>query len=131
LLKEEATEQTELAPDDNYDRPINREKMTNDTNIGCASSPGWPYSSGSSLIDPDTARSIRAWALTVMSEAELHAHSQRQILHRYIVEHVHQTIAKICPEIDNPEIQAATVKDLSELFGRPESTIKEILGIDQ
>jgi hypothetical protein len=31
---------------------------------------GWPYTERSCLIAPDTARSIRAWALKEMTEAQ-------------------------------------------------------------
>jgi hypothetical protein len=39
---------------------------------------GWPYTERSCLIDPDAARSIRAWALKEMTEAQLNSYSQRQ-----------------------------------------------------
>jgi hypothetical protein len=38
----------------------------NDTDTGHI---GWPYTERSCLIDPDTARSIRAWALRKMTVA--------------------------------------------------------------
>jgi hypothetical protein len=79
--------------------------MTNTLDAGL-----WPYTSGSSLIDPDLAKRIRSWALTKMSAAELHAHSQRQILHRYITEHVRPTIARIAPQTADPALQAKAAK---------------------
>jgi len=44
----------------------------------------WPYCEGSGLIDRDLARSIREWALTEMTEAELNSYSQRQLMQMYI-----------------------------------------------
>jgi hypothetical protein len=57
------------------------------------------------MIDRDMAQAIRSWALTVMTEAELHAHSQRQILHRYITEHLRPTLAKVAPQLNDPKVQ--------------------------
>jgi hypothetical protein len=87
----------------------------------------WPYTAGSCLIDRETARSIRRWALTVMTEAELNAHSQRQILRRYINEYVRPTLVKVAPRVNDPEVQAATIKGLSEIFGYTEATIQQVL----
>jgi hypothetical protein len=47
----------------------------------------WPYCAGSDLIGRELAANIRTWALTRMSQAELHSHSQRQLLRMYISQH--------------------------------------------
>src|SRR5215470_2153056 len=47
----------------------------------------WPYSAGSGILDRKLAANIRAWALTHMSEVELHSYSQRQLLSMYL-EHI-------------------------------------------
>jgi hypothetical protein len=64
----------------------------------------WPYCSRSGLIPFDLAQSIRTWALAetagrpaIMTEAELNAHSQRQLLSRYLNEHLRPTITKVAP----------------------------------
>ena len=62
----------------------------NDRNIvtiAAATSPAWPYSACSGILDRKLAESIRAWALSRMSQAELHSYSQRQLLSMYL-EHI-------------------------------------------
>jgi hypothetical protein len=59
---------------------------------------GWPYTAGSCLIDPDTARSIRDWALQDMTEAELHSLSQRQLLGMYL-DHLRECLVKVTPKV--------------------------------
>jgi hypothetical protein len=53
----------------------------NDTDTGHI---GWPYTERSCLIAPDTARSIRAWALNEMTEAQLNSYSQRQLMEMHL-----------------------------------------------
>jgi hypothetical protein len=61
--------------------------------IGAAStSSGWPYSACSGILDRKLAANIRAWALTHMSQAELHSYSQRQLLSMYLEQHIWPTL---------------------------------------
>jgi hypothetical protein len=55
----------------------------------------WPFCEGSGLISRDLARSIRAWALTEMTEAELNSYSQRQLMQMYIHRGIVPTIEKV------------------------------------
>ena len=57
----------------------------------------WPYSAGSGIIDRKLAANIRAWALTHMSEAELHSYSQRQLLSMYLEQHIRPTLETVAP----------------------------------
>jgi hypothetical protein len=57
----------------------------------------WPYSAGSGIIDRKLAANIRAWALTHMSEAELHSYSQRQLLSMYLEQHIRPTLERVAP----------------------------------
>jgi hypothetical protein len=60
----------------------------------------WPYSERSGLIERGLARSIRAWALSRMSETELNSYSQRQLVHMYLHQHIGPTLKKVAPWID-------------------------------
>ena len=82
----------------------------------------WPYCAGSGLIDRDLARSIRAWALTEMTEAELNSYSQRQLMQMYIQRGIVPTIEKVLKRQRSPEDSASAAKavlDGGELFGFP------------
>jgi hypothetical protein len=57
----------------------------------------WPYSACSGILDRKLAANIRAWALTHMSQAELHSYSQRQLLSMYLEEHILPSIQKVAP----------------------------------
>ena len=65
----------------------------------------WPYCARSGLIERELARAIRAWALAAgpngspprMTEAELNSHSQRQLVHMYLHEHILPTMQRSCP----------------------------------
>jgi hypothetical protein len=92
--------------------------MTNTTTIG------WPYTAGSCLIDPDTARSIRAWALQEMTEAELHSLSQRQLMQMHLRK-LEARLAKAWPDRADPETkQWAAERAAAMLNGKP---VKDIL----
>jgi hypothetical protein len=85
---------------------------------------GWPYTAGSSLIDPDTARSIRAWALQEMTVAELHSYSQRQLLEMHL-RRLEARLAKAWPDRADPETkQWAAERAAQMLDGKP---VKDIL----
>src|SRR5262245_53880389 len=64
-----------------------------------------PYNPATNIIDPGLARQIRQWALTDgrMSEAELHALSQRQALRAYIDGHIVPTLDKVLGRQRSPE----------------------------
>jgi hypothetical protein len=51
-------------------------------------SSGWPYSACSGILDREFAANIRVWALTHMSQAQLHSYSQRQLLSMYLEQHM-------------------------------------------
>jgi hypothetical protein len=57
----------------------------------------WPYSACSGILDRKLAANIRAWALTHMSEAELHSYSQRQLLSMYLEQHIRPTLERVAP----------------------------------
>ena len=57
----------------------------------------WPYSAGSGILDRKLAANIRAWALTHMSEVELHSYSQRQLLSMYLEQHIRPTLERVAP----------------------------------
>jgi hypothetical protein len=57
----------------------------------------WPYSACSGILDRKLAANIRAWALTHMSQAELHSYSQRQLLSMYFEQHILPSIQKVAP----------------------------------
>jgi hypothetical protein len=71
--------------------------------------PLWPYSSRSSLVAPEIAKSIRAWALNGgadgspprMTEKELNSYSQRQLVDMYLNQHLIPTLRKVAPWIDH------------------------------
>jgi hypothetical protein len=72
----------------------------NDRNAAAApaSTPGaWPYSACSGILDRKLAANIRAWALTHMSEAELHSYSQGQLLSMYLEQHIRPTLERVAP----------------------------------
>jgi hypothetical protein len=63
----------------------------NDPNASDAAAPtssAWPYSACSGILDRELAANIRVWALTHMSQAELHSYSQRQLLSMYLEQHM-------------------------------------------
>jgi hypothetical protein len=65
---------------------------------GAAStSSGWPYSACSGILDRELAANIRVWALTHMSQAELHSYSQRQLLGMYLEQHIRPTLERVAP----------------------------------
>jgi hypothetical protein len=74
----------------------------NDTDSGHI---GWPYTERSCLIAPDTARSIRAWALKEMTEAQLNAPSQRQLMEMHL-KRARDILAKVRPQMNDPEVKA-------------------------
>ena len=57
----------------------------------------WPYCARSGILDRELARNIRAWALTRMSEAELHSYSQGQLLNMYLEQHIRPTLERVAP----------------------------------
>jgi hypothetical protein len=57
----------------------------------------WPYSGCSGILDRKLAANIRAWALTHMSEAELHSYSQGQLLSMYLEQHIRPTPERVAP----------------------------------
>jgi hypothetical protein len=62
-----------------------------------STSSGWPYSACSGILDRELAANIRAWALTHMSQAELHSYSQRQLLSMYLEQHIRPTLERVAP----------------------------------
>lgn len=82
----------------------------------------WPYCECSGLIDRDLARSIRAWALTEMTDAELNSYSQRQLMQMYIQRGIVPTIEKVLKRQRTPEENSTAAKaalDSGGLFGLP------------
>jgi len=80
----------------------------------------WPYCECSGLIDRELARSIRAWALIEMTEAELNSYSQRQLMQMYIQRGIVPTIEKVLNRQCSPEEGAAATKavlDTGALLG--------------
>jgi hypothetical protein len=70
----------------------------------------WPFNRNTDIIDRDLARSIRAWALTCMTEAELRSYSQRQLLMMH-VDHCGSLLEKVLgPSTQSPE-DAEGLKD--------------------
>jgi hypothetical protein len=97
--------------------------MTNTTAIGNANCIGWPYTAGSCLIDPGTAKSIRAWALTEMTVAELHSYSQRQLMQMHLRK-LEARLAKAWPDRADPETkQWAAERAAAMLNGKPVADI--------
>ena len=70
---------------------------TNDRNTAAATPSSWPYSACSGILDRKLAANIRAWALTRMSQAELHGCSQRQLLSMYLEQHIRPTLERVAP----------------------------------
>jgi hypothetical protein len=64
---------------------------------GAATSSAWPYSACSGILDRKLAANIRAWALTRMSQAELHSYSQRRLLSMYLEQHIRPTLERVAP----------------------------------
>jgi hypothetical protein len=92
----------------------------NDRNIvtTAASTPGaWPYSACSGILDRKLAANIRAWALTHMSEAELHSYSQGQLLSMYLEQHIRPTHERVAPWMrmggEGPEGRSPVTEDRS------------------
>ncbi len=82
----------------------------------------WPYCECSGLIDRDLARSIREWALTEMTEAELHSYSQRRLLRIYIQRGIVPTIERVLKRQRTPEESSTAAKavlDSGEPYGLP------------
>ena len=69
----------------------------NDNSAAASTSSGWPYSACSGILDRELAANIRAWALTHMSQAELHSYSQRQLLSMYLEQHIRPTLERVAP----------------------------------
>jgi len=57
----------------------------------------WPYSARSGILDRELAANIRAWALTHMSQTELHSYSQRQLLGMYLEQHIRPMLERVAP----------------------------------
>jgi hypothetical protein len=68
-----------------------------DSNAAASTSSAWPYSACSGILDRALAANIRAWALTHMSQAELHSYSQRQLLSMYLEQHIRPTLERVAP----------------------------------
>jgi hypothetical protein len=84
---------------------------------------GWPYTERSCLIDPDTARSIRAWALQEMTAAELDSLSQRQLMQMHLRK-LEGRLAKAWPDRADPETkQWAAERAAQMLDGKPVEAI--------
>ena len=93
------------------------------THVTTNNSIGWPYTAGSSLIDPDTARSIRAWALHEMTVAELHSYSQRQLMQMHLRQ-LEARLAKAWPDRADPQTkQWAAERAAAMLNGEPVADI--------
>jgi hypothetical protein len=91
----------------------------------------WPYSERSCLIDIDTARSIRAWALQKMTVAQLHSLSQRQLLGMYL-DHLTERLAKVRPEMNDPDVQAWSQAKAEAMFAdmkRRGSDVPDLMGV--
>jgi hypothetical protein len=70
-------------------------------------SSGWPYSACSGILDRELTANIRAWALTHMSQTELHSYSQRQLLSMYLEQHIRPTLERVAPGMrmaEGPEV---------------------------
>jgi hypothetical protein len=77
----------------------------------------WPYSACSGILDRKLAANIRAWALTRMSEAELHSYSQGQLLSMYLEQHIRPTLERVAPWMrmgsEGPEERSPVTDDWS------------------
>jgi hypothetical protein len=92
--------------------------------------PGWPYTERSCLIAPDTARSIRAWALKEMTEAQLNSYSQRQLMEMHL-KRARDILAKVRPEMNDPENKAWSQAKAEEMFAdmkRRGSDVPDLMG---
>lgn len=69
----------------------------------------WPFNRNTTIIDRKLARSIRAWALTCMTEAELRSYSQRQLLIMHI-EHCGSLLGKVLRPARSPEDAEAAAR---------------------
>jgi hypothetical protein len=92
----------------------------NDRNIvttAAATPSSWPYSTCSGILDCKLAANIRVWALTCMSQAELHSYSQRQLLSMYLEQHIRPTLERVAPWMrmasEGPEGRSPVTKDRS------------------
>jgi hypothetical protein len=98
----------------------------NDTDTGHI---GWPYTERSCLIAPDTARSIRAWALKEMTAAQLNSHSQRQMeMH---LKRARDILAKVRPEMNDPDDQVWSEAKAEAMFAdmkRRGSDVPDLMG---
>jgi hypothetical protein len=91
---------------------------------------GWPYIERSCLIAPDTARSIRAWALKEMTEALLNALSQRQLMEMHL-KRARDILAKVRPEMNDPDVQAWSQAKAEAIFAdmkRRGSNVPDLMG---
>jgi hypothetical protein len=91
---------------------------------------GWPYTERSCLTDPDTARSIRAWALKEMTEAQLNALSQRQLMEMHL-KRARDILAKVRPEMNDPDVQGSSRAKAEEMFAdmkRRGSDVPDLMG---
>jgi hypothetical protein len=92
---------------------------------------GWPYTERSCLIGPNTARYIRAWALKEMTEAQLNALSQRQLMEMHL-KRASDILAKVRPEMNDPDVQAWSQAKAEEMFAdmkRRGSDVPDLLGV--
>jgi hypothetical protein len=90
--------------------PTNKGKllMTNEPDP-LATTDLWPYNRSTGIIPRDMAQSIRAWALTCMTEAELRSYSQQQLLLMY-VGHLDDELGKVLKPQRTPEESMATAR---------------------
>src|SRR5262245_21461407 len=96
--------------------------MTKQTNLQQAEPALWPYCERSGLIDRELAARIREWALTEMTETELHSYSQRQLKQMYIQRHLGPTVERVLKRQRTPqeaEVAAKDALDRGELYGIP------------
>jgi hypothetical protein len=99
----------------------------NDTDSGHI---GWPYTERSCLIAPDTARSIRAWALQEMTEAQLNSYSQRQLMEMHL-KRARDILAKARREMNDPEVMAWSQAKAEAMFAdmkRRGSDVPDLMG---
>jgi hypothetical protein len=92
---------------------------------------GWPYTERSFLIGPDTARSIRAWALKEMTEAQLNSYSQRQLMEMHL-RRARDILAKARPEMNDPDVQAWPQAKAEVMFAdmkRRGSDVPDLMGV--
>jgi hypothetical protein len=74
----------------------------------------WPFNRNTDIMDRDLARSIRAWALTCMTEAELRSYSQQQLLLMYIG-HLDDVLGKVLKQQRTAEESMAAARAVLDL----------------